>query len=81
MSENLDLEKSKYESLKDLAPMDLIARKQTMLKELKKAREALLAFDTDKASERQKMAKALEKLEDQLTSLVVIDKLLKEKDF
>lgn len=76
-----DQEKAKYDSLKDLSAEDLSARKMGILKDLKKARASLMEFDLDKSSERAKCSKSMDKFKDQILTVVIIDKLLKDKDY
>ncbi len=77
----IDKKQEIYESLKALEVMELITKKTNAIKELDKQIKALTELRSDQATARLKMSKALEKIQDQLTTIEVIDKLLKEKDF
>lgn len=82
MSENQTAQVDKvYESMKDLDAMELVAKKAASIKELTKISKQIGEFDVAKNSERTKMGKTLEKVQDQLHLIAIVDKLLKEKDF
>lgn len=68
-------------SMKDLEVMDLIAKKTSAIKDMDKQVKQLTELRSDKKSERAKMGKSLDKMQDQLVLIEVIDKLLQDKDF
>lgn len=77
----MDKKQELYESMKNLEVMDLIAKKTASIKDLDKQAKQLSELRADKGAERAKMSKALDKMQDQLTLIETIDRLLKEKDF
>lgn len=77
----MDKKQELYDQMKNLEVMDLIAKKTNAIKDLDKQTKALAELRSDKGSERAKMGKSLDKMQDQLTLIETIDKLLKEKDF
>jgi hypothetical protein len=68
-------------TMKDLEVMDLIAKKTSAIKDLDKQVKQLTELQSSKRSERSKMGKSLDKMQDQLVLIEVIDKLLQDKDF
>lgn len=77
----MDRKQELYESMKTLEVMDLIGKKTATIKDLDKQTKSLTELRSDKSSERSKMGKVLDKMQDQLLQIETIDKLLKEKDF
>lgn len=77
----MDKKQELMDSMKDLEVMDLISKKTSAIKDLDKQVKQLADLRSDKKAERAKMAKALDKMQDQLVLIEAIDKLLQEKDF
>lgn len=77
----MDKKQELYDSLKSAEVMELISKKINAIKEMDKQAKQLSELRSDKASERAKMSKALDKMHDLLHTIEVIDKLLKEKEF
>lgn len=77
----MDKKEELMEAMKDLEVMDLIGKKTSAIKDLDKIIKQLSELRSDKRSERAKMAKNLEKMQDQLVLIEAVDKLLAAKDF
>lgn len=77
----MDKKEELMTSMKDLEVMDLIAKKTSAIKDLDKQIKQLGELQSSKRSERSKIGKSLDKMQDQLVLIEVIDKLLQDKDF
>lgn len=71
----------KLEELRQLDPMELMKKKAAAVAELGKQFKLLLAMDVVKHSERLKMGKMMEKVQEHLKNVSMIEDILKEKDF
>ena len=71
----------KLEELRALDPMELMKKKTSAVTELGKQFKLLLSMDVVKLSERAKMGKMLEKVQEHLKNVSLIEEILKEKDF
>jgi hypothetical protein len=89
MSDNVnpspEVEKTKaekiYDSVNKLEIYEVVESKRSTIKELVKLIKQMGELDVTKGSDRNKLAKLMEKSSDQLFAVSVIDKVLKEKDF
>jgi hypothetical protein len=68
-------------SLKELDALELVSKKSPAIKELEKVLKQMASVDVTKGTERAKLGKTLEKVNDAILLVSTIDRLLKEKDF
>lgn len=81
MSTELSRVEQLYESMKNLEALDLATKKGPAIKELEKLIKQIGSIDVSKGSERLKITKLFDKINDTLLSISTIDRLLKEKDY
>ena len=70
-----------YNSLKELEALELVAKKTPAIKDLEKVLKQMALVDVTKGTERAKLSKTLERVNDAILLVSTIDRLLKEKDF
>lgn len=74
-------EQKKLEDLRALGPMELMKKKAAAVEALDKQWKSLIAVDVSKFSERAKLDKVMEKIQAQLREVILVEQVLKEKDF
>jgi hypothetical protein len=75
------MDEKKLEELRALDPMELMKKKASAVQELDKQWKSMLSVDVAKASERAKLDKVMQKIQDQLKNVQLVELVLKEKDF